>query len=57
MLTLELFLLLDSVLVMLDKALRGRDFELGDATVVQLVDCLIKSLRVDSLALHLQLTI
>lgn len=57
MLTLEFLLLLHSVLVVLDEALCWRDIELRDATVIQLINCLIKGLWVDTLPLNFKLTI
>ena len=56
-LTFELFFLLDGVRMVLHKALRWADLELHDASVVQLVNRLVKSLWVDTLSLVLKLAV
>ena len=57
MLTLEFLLLLHCVLVVLDEALCWRDIELRDATVIQLINCLVEGLWVDTLPLNFKLTV
>ena len=55
MLALELFLLFYCVSVVVDEASgRGR-FEFSDAAVVQLVDCLVEGVPIDTIPLVLEL--
>lgn len=55
MLALELFLLLHSVRVVFNQALGRGDVEFANTTIVKFINRLIESLRVDILALGLQL--
>ena len=47
MLTLELVLLLDCVMVVLHQSASRRDFKLRDAAVVQLIDGLVEGIAID----------
>ena len=55
MLALELFLLLHCVRVVVNQALGRGDVEFANTTIVKFINRLIESLRVDILALSLQL--
>lgn len=57
MLTLELFLLLHSVRVVINQTLRRGDVEFANTTIVKFIDCLVKSFRVDILTLSLKLDV
>lgn len=57
MLAPELLFLLNSVVVVLDEAARGRDIELRDAAVIELINGLVKCVSVHFLALFLQLSV
>jgi len=56
-LALELFLLLHSVRVVVNQALGRGDVEFANTTIVKFINRLIESLRVDILALGLQLCV
>ena len=54
-LALELLLLLDRVAVVLDEAARRRGLELVDASVIQLINCLVEGIPVNVVSLPFEL--